>query len=62
MNYDDLKERVLQFNMLELPGQPMMMHMGTAYLVGDLWKEVQDLRERVKELEAANGKEEEHAD
>ena len=41
-----LDERVMQFNMLQLPGQPMAMHMGTAYLVSDLHK-------RVKELEGA---------
>lgn len=32
----ELKARVLQFDMLELPGQPMGMHMGTSYLVHDL--------------------------
>lgn len=32
----DLRGRVLQFNTLQLPGQPMSMHMGTGYLVSDL--------------------------
>lgn len=41
---DDLKERVDQFNTMSLPGQPVMMHMGTSYLVNDLWREVQRLR------------------
>lgn len=41
---DDLKDRVDQFRCLKLPGQPMGMHMGTAYLVGDLWAEVRRLR------------------
>ncbi|MCY0146158.1 hypothetical protein OEG84_24955 [Hoeflea sp. G2-23] len=41
---EKLKDRVLKFQMLELPGQPMMMHMGTSYLVQDLWREVQSLR------------------
>lgn len=41
---EDLEERVNQFNSLSLPGQPMGMHMGTSYLVNDLWKEVQRLR------------------
>lgn len=41
---DDLQERVEQFMMLRLPGQPMGMHMGTSYLVSDLWREVQQLR------------------
>lgn len=43
---DDLKERVDQFNALELPGQPKMMHMGTSYLVNDLWREVESLRKQ----------------
>ena len=38
---DDLRDRVSKFNMLGLPGQPMGMHMGTSYLVGDLWHELQ---------------------
>jgi hypothetical protein len=46
---DDLQERVQQFNKLELPGQPMAMHMGTSYLVSDLWREVQRLRAELKE-------------
>lgn len=33
---DDLKERVRQYNLMQLPGQPMGMHMGTAYLIQDL--------------------------
>jgi hypothetical protein len=32
----DLRERVSKFNRMELPGQPMGMHMGTSYLVNDL--------------------------
>lgn len=38
---DNLSERVEQFRCLELPGQPMSMHMGTSYLISDLWKEVE---------------------
>lgn len=41
---DTLKERVEQFNSLSLPGQPISMHMGTSYLVNDLWWEVQRLQ------------------
>ena len=41
---DELEERVRKFNSLSLPGQPMGMHMGTSYLVNDLWREVQRLR------------------
>lgn len=40
----DLETRVRQFQALELPGQPRGMHMGTSYLVSDLWREVQRLR------------------
>lgn len=52
MEYDKeiqaLKERKMQFDMLELPGQPMGMHMGTAYLMGDLMRMVEKLYEEVK--------------
>lgn len=40
----DLEKRVQQFNSLSLPGQGMAMHMGTSYLVNDLFREVQRLR------------------
>jgi len=42
--FDDLEKRVQQFNTLSLPGQMRVMHMGTSYLVHDLWREVQRLR------------------
>lgn len=45
---DELKERVHKFNSMSLPGQPMSMHMGTSYLVNDLWREVQRLRDYYK--------------
>lgn len=45
---DDLETRVQQFRTMSLPGQPMGMHMGTSYLVNDLWREVQHLRGLVK--------------
>lgn len=41
---NDLEERVQQYQTLSLPGQPMMTHMGTSYLINDLWREVQKLR------------------
>jgi len=47
----DLNERMQQFNRRELPGQPRGMHMGTAYLINDLWTEVQRLQAA---LDAAN--------
>ena len=40
----DLATRVQQFVRMELPGQPRVMHIGTSYLVNDLWREVQRLR------------------
>lgn len=47
MSKPSLEERVKLFNSLSLPGQPMMMHMGTSYLVKDLWDEVERLRKLV---------------
>lgn len=44
----ELKERVLKFQMLELPGQPMGMHMGTMYLVGDLMRTVEEFADEIK--------------
>ena len=49
---NDLFERVLQFKLLELPGQPQSMHMGTSYLVDDLEKEIKRLRAEIKRLRA----------
>jgi hypothetical protein len=46
---DELEKRVQQFNSLSLPGQGMAMHIDTSYLVNDLLREVQ----RLRELEAA---------
>lgn len=45
-----LEERVLKFNMLELPGQPQMMHMGTSYLVNDLWQEIKSLKAQLNRM------------
>ena len=42
-----LEERLNQFRRLELPGQMPMMHMGTSYLVEDLWREILDLRAKL---------------
>lgn len=50
---DDLETRVQKFQHLELPGQPMAMHMGTSYLVSDLWRELATLRAERAKLEAA---------
>ena len=45
-----LDERVFQFQCLELPGQPMMMHMGTSHLVSDLHGELKRVRKLYDEL------------
>lgn len=42
----DLKDRVFKFNMMELPGQPQGMHMGTSYLLNDLWGELYEVPQR----------------
>lgn len=48
---ESLESRVTQFRCLELPGQPMSMHMGTSYLVNDLWGRV---KEQAAEIERLN--------
>jgi len=48
MEEENLDERVEQFIMMKLPGQPIAMHMGTSYLVNDLHKEVKRLRAEVE--------------
>lgn len=48
---EGLKSRVDKFNALELPGQPMMMHMGTSYLVGDLWNVTRELCAALREAD-----------
>ena len=48
--FNDLETRVYKFEMMELPGQPRIMHMGTAYLVMDLWRAVKKLRKQLKEV------------
>jgi hypothetical protein len=45
---DYLEERVAQFIKNELPGQPKSVHLGTMYLVTDLWREVQKLRKQLE--------------
>lgn len=47
-NKGSLEERVNLFNQMALPGQPLGMHMGTSYLVNDLMREIQELREALK--------------
>ena len=44
--FEDLQSRINQFDMLQLPGQPQGMHMGTSYLVNDLWQELRRATEK----------------
>lgn len=50
----DLSERVEQFHTLSLPGQPMMMHMGTSCLVSDLWKALQEAHAALTAMDQTN--------
>jgi hypothetical protein len=52
---ETLKERVEAFELVALPGQPMYIHLETANLIIDLWKEVQRLEERVRALSNQDG-------
>ena len=45
-----LKDKVFQFNVGELPGQPIGRHMGTYYLVNELYEEVERLTAQVEHL------------
>lgn len=37
-----LSDRVAAFDMMSLPGQPRIMHVGTSRLIHDLWKLAQE--------------------
>lgn len=55
------RERVTQFMMLKLPGQPMMMHMGTSHLVSELdaiardWQRLKKVEEAAHRMQTAWG-------
>lgn len=51
--YEDLKDRYEKWQRMELPGQPPAMHMGTCYLMNDLWHEIQRLRELLSKENAS---------
>lgn len=53
-NKGRLEERVNLFNQMALPGQPLSMHIGTSYLVNDLMREIQELREALKPFGLGN--------
>jgi hypothetical protein len=52
MSDKTLDERVLDFQLMRLPGQPMAMHMGTSYLVNDLHAEVKRLRTELADAQS----------
>jgi hypothetical protein len=54
MTAESLEDRVTQFRCLELPGQPMSMHMGTSYLVNDLWNKVKEQAAEIERLRTAS--------
>ena len=47
---EELNTRRRDFSLLQLPGQPMMMHMGTSHLIDDLWNEIVKLQEELDKL------------
>ena len=46
----NIEERYRQFQVMELPGQPRSMHMGTSYLVNDMWAEIKRLRAALEKI------------
>jgi hypothetical protein len=50
----DFETRVDQFHALELPGQPIGMHMGTMYLISDLWKAYRALIDALEKAQGEN--------
>src|SRR5262245_61569290 len=62
----DILERVKQFNLMKLPSQMQMMHMGTSYLVNDLTRAVKAyataIPEREREIKRLRGSNKQLAD
>lgn len=50
-NFTKLTASVAQFHTRQLPGQPAAMHMGTFYLVNDLWVAIRDAQAAVAALD-----------
>lgn len=46
---DDIGERVNEFNLMKLPGQPKGIHMGTMYLINDMERTIKELKSLVDE-------------
>jgi len=44
----EIKKRAQAFRLLQLPGQPQGIHMGTSYLVSDMENLIDDLWKEVK--------------
>ena len=53
---ENLRLRVNQFHMLQLPGQPYGMHMGTCYLVNDLLRTL-EAKSKTKAVTTTEGSE-----
>jgi len=50
----DLPERTMKFAMLELPGKSQGTHMGTSYLVDDLWRTLKELPDLIDKLKTCS--------
>jgi hypothetical protein len=51
MKNKELEDKVRKFELMQLPGQPAMMHMGTSYLINDLCREIKELEEKLDTLQ-----------
>lgn len=40
MTQDEIRERVIQFKTMKLPGQPQVIHIGTLELIADMQTEL----------------------
>lgn len=51
VDIEELQNRVNAYSLLELPGQPMMVHMGTSHLINDLMSAVKELAEEIEPVD-----------
>lgn len=42
--FEDLKRRIVKFHLLQLPGQPQAVHMGTSILITQMFEYIKHLR------------------